>query len=38
MLELGEKRNLQISSKTLFMAPTDAHYYKIVEMFKHLKL
>jgi hypothetical protein len=24
--------------KILFIVPTDAHYYKIVEMLKHLKL
>ena len=24
--------------KILFIAPTDAHYYKIIQMLKHLKL
>jgi hypothetical protein len=26
------------SIKTLFVVPTDAHYYKIIEMLKNLKL
>ena len=24
--------------KTLFITPTDAHYYKIIEMLKHFKI